>query len=46
KKLSNKKFIDNAPPEVVEKSSQRKKLLSEKQARLRIHLETVDLALP
>jgi len=46
KKLSNKKFIDNAPPEVIEKDSQRKKLLSEKQARLRIHLETVDLALP
>jgi valyl-tRNA synthetase len=46
KKLSNKKFIDNAPPEVIEKNSQRKKLLSEKQARLRIHLETVDLALP
>ncbi len=45
KKLSNKKFIDNAPPEVIEKDSQRKKLLSEKQARLRIHLETIDLAL-
>ncbi len=45
KKLSNKKFIDNAPPEVIEKNSQRKKLLSEKQARLRIHLETIDLAL-
>jgi len=45
KKLSNKNFIDNAPPEVIEKNSQRKQVLSEKEARLRIHLETVDLAL-
>ena len=46
KKLSNKKFIDNAPPEVIEKDGQRKRLLSEKQARLKIHLKTVELALP
>ena len=45
KKLSNKKFIDNAPPEVIEKDGQRKQLLSEKQARLKIHLDTVDVAL-
>jgi valyl-tRNA synthetase len=45
KKLSNKKFIDNAPPEVIEKDGQRKQLLSEKQARLKIHLDTVDIAL-
>ena len=45
KKLSNKNFIDNAPPEVIEKNSQRKQVISEKEARLRIHLETVDLAL-
>ncbi len=45
KKLSNKKFIDNAPPEVIEKDIQRKQLLSEKQARLKIHLDTVDVAL-
>jgi len=46
KKLSNKNFIDKAPAEVIEKDSQRKKFLSEKQARLRIHLETVNIALP
>ncbi|MBT6661661.1 MAG: hypothetical protein HOB58_00665, partial [Nitrospina sp.] len=45
KKLSNKNFIDNAPPEVIERNSQRKQVISEKEARLRIHLETVDLAL-
>ena len=45
KKLSNKNFIDKAPPEVIEKDSQRKKILSEKQARLKIHLETVNIAL-
>jgi valyl-tRNA synthetase len=45
KKLSNKKFIDNAPPEVIEKDGQRKHLLCEKQARLKIHLDTVDIAL-
>ena len=45
KKLSNKNFIDNAPPDVVEKDGQRRLVLSEKRARLRIHLETVDIAL-
>ena len=45
KKLSNKNFIDKAPAEVIEKDSQRKKFLSEKQTRLRIHLETVNIAL-
>jgi valyl-tRNA synthetase len=44
-KLSNKKFIDKAPPEVIEKDSQRKQVLSEKEARLIIHLDTIDLAL-
>jgi len=45
KKLSNKNFIDNAPPEVIEKDSQRKRFLSEKQARLSVHLKTVNIAL-
>jgi len=45
KKLSNKDFIDKAPAEVIDKDGQRKKFLSEKQARLRIHLETVNIAL-
>ena len=45
KKLSNKNFIDKAPPEVIEKDSQRKQILSEKKVRLSNHLETIDLAL-
>jgi len=45
KKLSNKNFIDKAPPEVIEKDNQRKQNLSEKQTRLNNHLETVDQAL-
>jgi len=45
KKLSNKNFIDKAPPEVIEKDNQRKQALSEKQARLSNHLETIELAL-
>ena len=45
KKLSNENFIDKAPPEVIEKDRQRKKILSEKQARLKVHLETVNIAL-
>ena len=45
KKLSNKNFIDKAPPEVIEKDNQRKQTLSEKQTRLSSHLETIDLAL-
>tara|TARA_Y100000294_G_scaffold82057_1_gene77088 strand:+ start:836 stop:3484 length:2649 start_codon:yes stop_codon:yes gene_type:complete len=45
KKLSNKNFIDKAPPEVIEKDNQRKQNLSEKQTRLNVHLETIDQAL-
>ncbi len=45
KKLSNKNFIDKAPPEVIEKDNQRKQNLSEKQTRLNNHLEAVDQAL-
>ncbi len=45
KKLSNKKFIDKAPPEVIEKDNQRKQNLSKKQTRLNAHLETIDQAL-
>ena len=45
RKLSNKNFIDKAPPEVIEKDNQRKQTLSEKHTRLSNHLETIDLAL-
>ncbi|KMP10647.1 valyl-tRNA synthetase [Candidatus Nitromaritima sp. SCGC AAA799-C22] len=45
KKLSNRNFIDKAPPEVIEKDNQRKQTLSEKQTRLKVHLETIDKAL-
>ena len=45
KKLTNKNFIDKAPPEVIEKDNQRKQTLSEKQFRLSSHLETINLAL-
>ena len=45
KKLSNKNFIDKAPPEVIEKDNQRKQNLSKKQTRLNVHLETIDQAL-
>ena len=44
-KLSNKNFIDKAPPEVIEKDKQRKQTLSERQSRLINHIETIDLAL-
>jgi valyl-tRNA synthetase len=45
RKLSNRNFIDKAPPEVIEKDNQRKHALSEKQNRLTVHLETVNQAL-
>ena len=45
KKLSNRNFIDKAPPEVIEKDNQRRHALSEKQTRLSVHLETINQAL-
>jgi len=45
KKLSNKNFIDKGTPRGYRERCQRKKILSEKQARLKIHLETVNIAL-
>ncbi|MFQ5449471.1 MAG: valine--tRNA ligase [Nitrospinaceae bacterium] len=45
KKLSNPNFVKNAPPDVVEKDSQRKLALSEKQTKLKVHLKTIEQAI-
>ena len=45
KKLSNPEFIKKAPPEVIDKDRQRKEALSEKQAKLQLHLETIEQAI-
>jgi len=42
KKLSNPNFVKKAPAEVIEKDEQRKTSLSEKQAKLEIHLKTIE----
>jgi valyl-tRNA synthetase len=41
KKLSNPNFVDKAPPEVIAKDRQRLEELSEKQAKLQVHLKTI-----
>ena len=45
KKLSNPNFLKNAPVEVIEKDEHRKTSLSEKQAKLEIHLKTIERGL-
>ncbi len=45
KKLSNPNFIKKAPAEVIEKDEKRKDVLSEKQAKLEIHLNTIEQAI-
>ncbi|MBT5869572.1 MAG: hypothetical protein HOH38_12110, partial [Nitrospinaceae bacterium] len=45
KKLSNPKFVEKAPAEVIEKDEGRKTTLSEKQAKLEIHLKTIEQAI-
>ncbi|MCF8719729.1 valine--tRNA ligase [Nitrospina gracilis] len=40
-KLSNPNFVDKAPPEVIAKDQQRLEELSEKQAKLQVHLKTI-----
>ncbi len=45
KKLSNPNFVDKAPAEVIEKDRQRKQTLSEKQTKLKVHLQTIQQAL-
>ena len=44
KKLSNPDFVKKAPAEVIEKDEKRKTSLSEKQAKLEIHLKTIEQA--
>jgi valyl-tRNA synthetase len=44
KKLSNPNFVKKAPAEVIEKDEKRKTTLSEKQAKLEIHLKTLEQA--
>ena len=44
KKLSNPNFVKKAPAEVIEKDEKRKTTLSEKQAKLEIHLKTIEQA--
>ena len=45
KKLSNPNFVKKAPAEVIEKDKHRKASLSEKQAKLEIHLKTIEQGL-
>jgi valyl-tRNA synthetase len=45
KKLSNPNFVKKAPAEVIEKDEKRKTSLSEKQAKLEIHLKTIEQAI-
>ncbi len=45
KKLSNPNFVEKAPAEVIEKDRQRKQTLSEKQAKLKVHLQTIQQAI-
>ncbi|GJL77184.1 MAG: valine--tRNA ligase [Nitrospinaceae bacterium] len=45
KKLSNQNFVKKAPPEILEKDKQRKRALSEKQTKLKVHLQTIEQAI-
>ncbi len=45
KKLSNKNFVQKAPPEVIEKDRQRLSALTEKKSKLQVHLKTIDQAI-
>ncbi|MZH46490.1 MAG: valine--tRNA ligase [Nitrospinae bacterium] len=45
KKLSNPNFVKKAPADVIEKDEKRKTTLSEKQAKLEIHLKTIAQAI-
>ena len=44
KKLSNPNFVKKAPAEVIEKDEKRQTTLSEKQAKLEIHLKSIEQA--
>jgi valyl-tRNA synthetase len=45
KKLSNQNFVKKAPPEIIEKDKERKQTLSEKQMKLKAHLQTIEQAI-
>ena len=45
KKLSNPNFVKKAPAEVIEKDEKRKATLSDKRAKLEIHLKTIEKAI-
>ncbi|VAX33390.1 Valyl-tRNA synthetase [hydrothermal vent metagenome] len=45
KKLSNQNFVKKAPPEIIEKDKLRKLTLSEKQLKLKNHLQTIEQAI-
>jgi len=45
KKLSNQNFVKNAPPEIIEKDKLRMLTLSEKQMKLKVHLQTIEQAI-
>jgi valyl-tRNA synthetase len=45
KKLSNQNFVKKAPPEIIEKDKRRKLALSEKQMKLKNHLQTIEEAI-
>ena len=45
KKLSNPNFVKKAPVDIIEKDEQRKESLSLKQAKLEIHLKTIEQGL-
>jgi valyl-tRNA synthetase len=44
KKLSNQNFVAKAPPDIIEKDKQRRLALSEKQTKLKVHLQTIGQA--
>ena len=46
KKLSNQNFVKKAPSEIIEKDKQRMQTLSEKQLKLKVHLQTIEQAIP
>ncbi len=45
KKLSNQNFVKKAPSEIIEKDKLRMQTLSEKQLKLKVHLQTIEQAI-
>ena len=42
KKLSNQNFIRKAPPEIIEKDTQKQQALTDKRSKLLSHLQTIE----